>query len=82
MRKLIPVGTFVMVEGCLHCDFFGYVYSAKVDARGDNAYYIDWRSEARRSEYPELFLDPDLSTSEDWHLIWDLPVEHGTHITY
>lgn len=29
MRKLIPVGTFVMVEDCLHGDFFGYVYSAK-----------------------------------------------------
>lgn len=83
MRKLIPVGTFVLVEDkCLRLSFFGYVYSARVDAGGDNEYYIDCRSEERRSECPELFLDPQLDNKADWHIIWDLPDRHGTYITY
>lgn len=82
MSKLIPVGTFVMVEDNFHGDFFGYVYEAEVDTQGDNQYYIDCRSESRRGEYPELFSDPQLVSRVDWHLIWELPEQHGTHITY
>lgn len=81
MRRLIPVGTLVLVESNLHGDFIGYVYQAEVDKQGSNQYYIDCRSEERRAEHPQMFLDPDLSTFEDWHLVWD-DAYTGTSITY